>query len=398
MKKKILGLGVVLILIGMLVLLTGCGDKTTNTNDSSTINTEQNNSNEQKEGISISEVVEPFANGYAIVKGTDGNKYVIDENGNVTYTINFDKYTFSNGYIIVDNDYIIDATGKKILEEDDTKSYLAISKSGYVVVMTQSSSLSGVSNKVDIEDLNGNSVYSYDKELSLEDCKYITGDLFRLNSTFINARTGKTFKDDNGDIPEIKGNAVDGKIYAKSVNHQYIISEDLEEVFTDQQDMWSKFDILGIINDKYFYAKTDDNNYGIYDMKGKLVKDLTDGGISYIFENDDVYYVKSNTGYIYTLDSNFEYITEPIKNTSTLLPTEKGIIGFIDSKVYLLDKTLEFNKELSYISDFSARDINNDIMKSTMNGFTYYLKDKFLYSDNNIIYNLETEKAVEIYK
>ena len=172
----------------------------------------------------------------------------------------------------------------------------------------------------------------------------------------------------------------------------------MEEVFTDQQDMWSKFDILGIINDKYFYAETDNDNYGIYDMKGKLVKDLTEGGISYIFENDDVYYVKSNTGYIYTLDSNFEYITEPIKNTSTLLPTEKGIIGFIDSKVYLLDKTLEFNKELSYISDFSARDINNDIMKSTMNGFTYYLKDKFLYSDNNIIYNLETEKAVEIYK
>ena len=58
--------------------------------------------------------------------------------------------------------------------------------------MTHLSSLSGTSNKVDIEDLNGNVVYSYDKELSLEDCKYITGDLFRLSSTFINARTGKT--------------------------------------------------------------------------------------------------------------------------------------------------------------------------------------------------------------
>ena len=264
--------------------------------------------------------------------------------------------------------------------------------------MTQSSNLSGTSYKVDIEDLNGNSVYSYDKELSLEDCKYITGDLFRLNSIFVNARTGKTFEDDNGDIPEIKGNAIDGKIYAKSLKNQYIISEDLEDVFTFKDDAWATFDILGIINDKYFYAKTDDNNYGIYDMKKNLVKDLTEGGISYIFENDDVYYVKSNTGYIYTLDSNFEYITEPIKNTATLFPTEIGIIGFTDGKVYLLDKSLEFNKELSYISDFPARDINNDIMEITGGRYTYYLKDKFLYSDNNIIYNLETEKAVEIYK
>ena len=398
MKKKILSLGVVAILIAMLVLLTGCGNETTNintntdTNDSSTINTEQ------KEGISISEVVEPFANGYAIVKGTDGNKYVIDENGNVTYTINFDKYTFSNGYIIVDYDYIIDATGKKILEEDDTKSYLAISKSGYVVVETVSSNLSGTSYKVGIEDLNGNSVYSYDGALELDRCKYITGDIFQIGGTFINAKTGKTFKDEDGDIPEIKGKAMDGKIYARTLDNQYIISEDLEDVFTYKDDAWSTFDILGIINDKYFYAKTDDNNYGIYDMKKNLVKDLTEGGISYIFENDDVYYVKSNTGYIYTLDSNFEYITEPIKNTATLFPTEIGIIGFIDSKVYLLDKTLEFNKELSYISNTEGKHINNDIMKSTMNSFTYYLKDKFLYGGNNMIYNLETEKAVEIYK
>ncbi len=396
MKNKLL----MILLCGVMVLgfATGCGNKATNNNDNQKSEYENK---EQQTGIAITETISSFENGYAVVKGTDGTSYVIDENGNSTYKLDSDKTKVVNGYIISSTgmgNYVMDGKGKTIFEKEDNKEYVSISKSGNLVVRTREQSLSGTNYKYSILDKNGKIIYADD---SVSEYKYIAGDVYLYGSILVNAKTGKTYT--FSDDVEVKGGLTNGYLYFMGVsNKNYIISEDLEKVYNLSTDFWSDFNILGIINEKYIYGKntnSGNDTYAIYDMTGKIVKDLTEGGIQSIFEFDNVFYVKSNTGYIYTLDSEFNYIKDPVKDTSVLIPTTKGILAFKDSKVYLLNKNLDFKDELSYISNFLARDMDNEIMKLHLNsGYTYYLRDKFIYGKNGVIYNLDTKELLQIYK
>ena len=116
MKKRIFIVGIIFILISMLVILTGCGDKKSNTNQNQEVEnvTSNNEIQANKTGIEIKEIVQRFTDGIAVVKDNNYNQYAIDENGNVIVKSkdSDENVYYSNGYISVGN-YIYDSEGKR---------------------------------------------------------------------------------------------------------------------------------------------------------------------------------------------------------------------------------------------------------------------------------------------
>ena len=127
-----------------------------------------------------------------------------------------------------------------------------------------------------------------------------------------------------------------------------------------------------------------------------MVKDFSEiGGILSIEDYNNTIYAISGTGYIYTMDENFNYIKEPEKSEyNSLIKTEEGIWGastYKDGeerkeKLVLLNDKLEETKEITGIKYFSS---------PKSDGI------KFMYENavnSSQIYNIKTGKMLEIYK
>ena len=411
MRKKILSLGIIGVLLIMLFVLTGCGDKTTtNTNKSSNNNESSNVNQENRTGIAIKNIVQKFTDGLAVVEDSNENQYVIDENGVVIYenTTNKDIY-ISNGYISVGN-YIYDNKGNEVTHNEN-KDYKNVSKSGFVAVTDTTEDISGTKSDNRVEDLKGNVISDsygvYDVNYLFEDY-FVAYDHEKDKDILINAKTKETQNlsdvltdyNDKGDLPSAE-KIGEWYLIKCSGNDDWYAKNDFSKAVSLKQyfdDYSYKCDYF--VLEKYIIGKgTQGGNSDLtkaFDLDGNVVKDFSEiGGILSIEDYNNTIYAISGTGYIYTMDENFNYIKEPEKSEyNSLIKTEEGIWGastYRDGeeskeKLVLLNDKLEETKEITGIKYFSS---------PKSDGI------KFMYENavnSSQIYNIKTGKMLEIYK
>lgn len=415
MRKNLLLTGIIFMLILMLVILTGCGDKKSNTNQNQEVEnvTSNNEIQANKTGIEIKEIVQRFTDGIAVVKDNNNNQYAIDENGNVIVKSkdSDENVYYSNGYISVGN-YIYDSDGKEITH-DENKTYGNVSKSGYVSVVIKSEDVSGKQYIEQIEDLQGNKISdSYTLYSTDSDFVYLFEDFYhvydRENEEYllINAKNNE-IKNLEEVLYKDGGRLSYAPDRIKKFGNLYLISTDVYNAWCVNSDFSKvtsaepRYDNLGytvnkIILDKYMIGKGNQGGNAdeirAFDLDGNMVKDFSEiGNVKAIEEYNNIIYIISETGYIYTMDENFNYIIQPEKTEyEGLLKCKDGIIATKDVgsgnvNMTLLDENLQPVKELATIS----------------HSYTSSDSDKFLYYDfvnSYSIYNLETNKELEIYE
>lgn len=388
----------------LILCLAGCGNKTNNESSS------ENESKENKTGIAINKVVKNFTDGLAIVEDSNKTQYVIDENGNVIYenTTNKNLYV-NNGYISVGN-YIYDNKGKEV-QHNESKTYKDVSKSQYVLVTNTVEDVSGIKSNDRIEDLNGNIISETYNENYI---KYLFEDYFIIydseneNYQLFNAKTKETNNFSNlleanyfgNDILSIEEKGEWYFIEFAGIGSWYI-KNDFSTVISGQQSYdYYMYSCGDFILEKYLIGEGiqggNSNQTRAFDLNGKMVKDFSEiGGIQSIVDYNNIIYVISKTGYIYTMDENFNYIIQPEKTEyDSLIKSNQGIWAIesykdgseTKDKITLLDDKLEKQKEIDNITYFS-------FPKSDGVNFLYSST-----TENKKIYNIKTGKMLEIYK
>lgn len=356
---------------------------------------------------SVSANDHPFENQLEIVKvsedglaGSDCYVMLVDKKGNEILEMD-DKcpyYAAKNGYIVfnpittradgyLDNGYqnmssIYTTKGKVVKEGEPDVYYGKVSKSGYVFCIKEIEDLDGIFYQYFIENLKTGEVIEINSNdmPSLENGTFDIytgiGDIFldyvnNRGNKFINIKTGET---NNSCFYENRqGEIID---YLSGPNYRYgyfaynnlIVSKDLKEEyrFPKVNDRGScAFILIGknkvLAND----GSMNGDFCGIYDFNGNLLKNLVpeneDGddasyggkiNIKQIIYYKGVYYIKSENGFIYTLDDNFNYIAEPTKTIedkkisySYLICTAKGMAIISGMDMFLIDKDLKITKE-----------------------------------------------------
>ena len=339
MKKKILNLAIVVILASMLILLTGCGTTNTpeNKNNNQNEQTSENGENERNENSAI-EVSEVYATSekYAVVLGTDSNYYIIDNTGKMQGQLNVGTLSSSNGNYKVkitnegnvlinssgetNGSKIYDKTGKVIFEKTASEYYNELTDYNYTLKTTKTSDFE-TGNKLTTElvDLTGKVIKSVSEKAKYY---YLGGHIWLISEDgykLYNDSTDKTVEYSNGSDIAFNRNSMnlnkseeksyklsDGGVY---YNKSIIVLGDLKIIDKESENV--NFSDIQVIDNKYYYNKEDKS---IYKWDGTKVKEITSGnGLNNIENINGKYYVKSGTGYYYTMDENFEQTSEPFK-------------------------------------------------------------------------------------
>ena len=423
MNKKIIILIITILIVGVIfgpaILLFIFNSQESQLPSQSTTNNindvGENNQNESKDNselteLEFEEIDQPYKDGYAILRSDEKNSsgntiyYFVDSNGKLVYQegiYNMSHHKFMNGYFIRNyynnnnNASIIDlSTGETVLQgttsvsATESVSYGDISKNGYVVAVRKTESLSGETYKTNIEDLNGNVIYSVDKKV-----RYIcpTADTFVFidddtgSVTLINAQTKKNVEV-NYRYEYLENDEVYGFENYIAFN-DFIVSVDLEKVYEKMPRMKNE------LNDQY-YLSTE----GITDFTGKVVYDFTDGGFTKVFYYDGIYYVLSKNDFRYTLDENFNFVAQPDKFYSSFLFTLKsnGVLS-TGSGIGIRDKDL--NKVQGIDLDTDTEDVDDEMTGKYIDGFVYI---RGVYNGRSgatdKVYNLETNEFITFHK
>lgn len=336
MKKKNLEIGIIVILVSMLFILTGCGKKEENQNLNEKIEqmNSENKDSQEKTEIAVSKIL-AISENYAVVTGADNSTYIIDKNGDKEGTIPYNKgYVLinKNGYVIVKTDMknqtIYDKTGKEILESTEKVQYeFGITDSDLLIRKTLETSFSGNTSKREVIDIKENVKYEIEDE-EINTCEYVGNDIFAIvysNGVTTNVKFLYDVKN-NQKIEDVQYNLKsDSKIDTVYVD---VMSSD----YTDWKykirrknnnilELTSSYEMNN--NNQIFYLDTydkilSDNSYydgtkkAICGNDGNTIKDLSEGnGASNIGYYDNKYCIQSSTGYYYVLDENFNRIIEP---------------------------------------------------------------------------------------
>lgn len=306
-------------------------------------NTEENS---RKGIVDITAIIEPFReDGLGFFRGSDGKDYLVNEEG---YSLaEYEKGLFDdgvgnfiNGYFSgfahlsdVDKDFpshkqefylhpVYDKNYKLIFDENDNI-ISPVSKSGYMMTFEVVEQLSGITEKYKIVDMNGKTVCDLG-EGWFKSAGYICDDIFYYieeggkGVVLIDAAANKRLE------TQTKGGVCSDSLYAKSINGDSELNnwirigntyfkKDLsgkKVAFDKSNFIGSKMDEVPLTNNRFWHEKT------IYDYEGNPLKEITEGGVSEIYYYDGVYYVESENDYIYTLDSDFKYISSPRKAES----------------------------------------------------------------------------------
>jgi len=344
MRKKLLCF---LLCVVLVIGLTACGNKNSQTKDGS--NTSSSSSGSNKEATSEITVTNLYASSsnYAVVKGEDNNKYIIDKEGkmqgkitidivksekkdNITISNNNDKVKINkNGYIYYSNyghdkSMIIDKNGKTIYEGTSTISYTGITDDNYTLRRSETS--------------------DYEKGTSI---KY--------------------------ELIDMEGNVI------KEVDSSSYLDEEESDCIT--------------VNEDYCF-NSDDSSF--YDNNGTKVKEITSGnGLSSVYYEDDKYYACSNTKYCYVMNTSFETIVEPFQ-------TEISNIGTVGKDCVITYESESFNDgtysgslKHFYLYNFDGKlveDLGKDWGKVSASGFVATIERQY-----SIEYNERTGANDTIY-
>lgn len=406
MKKKILSLGVIAVLIAMLFVLTGCrnnSDTNTETNVQND-NLVQDSSSTTTVGLEIDEVLKKFDNGLALVQDENKYQYVIDESGKVVYeNENKQDVYVSNGYISVGN-CVYDNKGM-VVAQSENKIYGNVSKSEYVAVQIKTEDVSGTTTVEQIEDLKGNKITDYSQTYTTyggPDIEYLFEDFYTVfdreteELLLINAKNNEIKKleeilDVDGSRPyvyEQYGNWY--RVGTKGSLNDWFINSDFSKIISNVQYYnKNRYECTEFILDKYMIGNGREDKVAAFDLEGNMVKDFTEiGKIKSITDYNNIIYVISETGYIYTMDSSFNYILQPTKTEyENLFKTKDGVWASKSKNIYLLNDKLEQGREFTTGKNL-AFPIGDGI--------------NFIYSSSegeyHDVYNIGTGKLLEIYR
>ena len=322
MKKRILKIGIMLILMTMLFVLAGCGNEE-KTESSAGTETNSNNTVQEvnEEGEDVTNVFATSDN-YAVVEAND-KAYIINNNGEKQGTIDFEinddaiVVVNNDGYVYYEvsneNNKILDKTGKVILENNNNETYNYITENNYTLKTSKVYGFEiGESKKKEIGDLSGKVIKTIEEETSYY---YLGGDIWYCygdDEFLFNENTETTVAFES--TPRIS-------LYSKvrgngTKNPRRVEYKSLEDggTFLDTIYITPDLKVLEATNVKYvtseYYYNTKD--YAIYKYDGTKIKEFTSGnGFEYIYGNGENYYVQSGTGYFYVLDKDFNQLEEP---------------------------------------------------------------------------------------
>jgi len=395
MKRKTLIVLLVVMLGVMLFTLTGCGNSDSEKTKTNEKEVEKSSVTINKENtVEIEKIVSEYNSGIAVVEGKDGNIYMINENGEVKADLTKQlksnikgKYLGIlnyNGYLTIEpfkyDSYIIDKEGKVVFEINENIKYGAVSKDGYVAIQKTINNLSGNTTIMQIIDLQENVVYEDENITST--FEYVVDDIFVVDGIDRYGTPNKGYFIDLKDKNNKKKIELGGILHKPSTYPDYdgiavkdgiiVVDESSATDYFIDAKTFVKYEIAElnfsnssrkIINSNYYLIIDNDGEEKYYinkidqasktDSLGETaVKDLSEGGVAYIEYYNGVYYVISKTGYFYTLDDDFNYILEPVKDTkSKMFLTSEGVVvqNVVETKggdVGIIDKNGKIEENL----------------------------------------------------
>lgn len=341
----------------------------------------------------------------AVVKGTDGKTYLINEDGQALSILNDDieECIYVNGYDLSPNLLcytekefagheqhfqlytIRDNNNNNVIFDEDDNIITPISKNGFMITFDVVDQLSGITENYKIIDINGNTVCELG-EGWFDGVGYLGDDIFYYHwegregsSVLIDAKSKKvldlsTFQY-NGNNKNLKlKDCIEfgGVYYNKDLSGQYISFNECSDYTSVIDSGYGLPDDLPLANIRFWDKNT------IYDFEGNPLKEISDGGILHMIYYDSVYYIISTNNFIYTLDDNFNYITEPKKMER---PRFVGLTnsGVVFNDWHLIDKNLD-DIDLSIPTDEYL----------VMGDYVYYT-----YNSKKIIKNYITGKTID---
>lgn len=358
MNKKIL---IVLLLGFILIGLTGCKEK---------------QEDEVKLENSENKLVVAFSDKDELMVIKEGmvndNGFIVDYKGNKKGSIEkcYDGDTYiMNGYVYTDSsintNYIYDQTGKKLYSVKGK--ITGVSESGYALIEEEKSNMSqGDYIEYNIIDLkNGESIKSYEKDISDE--LIYTGYKDYFLEKELDAMQA-------GDLYDAKNQK---EYHEYNINKEYLNKESnilkyIELPYEDNKDNAIGTDILSFENGLFLREGK------LYDFNEKELKDISEGEIEYIYYYNDNIFVLTYTDYIYILDKNLDYATEPVKFSDTDLDNFLSQIGV----------TNHINYEIGVDNN------PNDQLYTTTSGY-YYVDTNSGEKAKIEIYDTDTFKKVK---
>lgn len=363
----------------------------------------------------------------AVVKGTDGKTYLINEDGQALSILNDDieECIYVNGYDLSPNLlcytekefaghdqhfqlYTIRDNNNNVIFDEDDNIITPISKNGFMITFDVVDQLSGITENYKIIDINGNTVCELG-EGWFDGVGYLGDDIFYYHwegregsSVLIDAKSKKvldlsTFQY-NGNNKNLKlKDCIEfgGVYYNKDLSGQYISFNECSDYTSVIDSGYGLPDDLPLANIRFWDKNT------IYDFEGNPLKEISDGGILHMIYYDGVYYIISTNNFIYTLDDNFNYITEPQKMER---PRFVGLTnsGVVFNDWHLIDKNLDDidlsipTDEYLVMGDYVYYTYNSKkIIKNYITGKTI---DKIIIGDNSNSNNSSKPSANEVSK
>lgn len=356
MSRKVKNITILLLVTFLcvtLITLTGCVNNSAQTmqegmeTPNGTLQTQVQGSiateDSQQGELQVSSIIQEFDENRSealVSLENDTNYNVINTEGKIIYSfsksslpshVSTSDLKYYNGYLLVNDEsptsddevvsFVKDLRdGSTKIEGTDLIECVDITESGYVLERVKVESLEGETYESRIVDINGNVVWKNEDNWSVTYFATIVGDYVAYlpntysnqNYILINAKTGKTIDLGFHSISKYFDCQVFGDYLligssANNDNYCVIDLKNFKKINTGLSHVHK------ILNDKYIYATPLYGTIGIYTMEGELAKDLTEGKVDDIFYFNDTYYVLSQTGYFYTLNSSFKYVKQPAK-------------------------------------------------------------------------------------
>lgn len=418
-KKIIIGIVIIILVIvacSTVVIFSLKNNETSKKKKEQTSTpTPTNNVEEEENEIEIKKVIEKFDKGLALVEDEDEKQYVINEKGKIIYEQEDDEEIFiNNGYISAGH-YIYDSKGKEVAHNDN-KIYNKVSKSEYVLVTIEINNVTGTKYMNQIEDLKGNKVseqyltYSdFDSDRYLFEDFYLIYDREKEDNVILDANKNeaKYAEEFENRFLETTLSTVRkyGEWYcvrsAKGFN--WFVNSDFSKIIYEKINVDNEeYTYKQVILDKYMLAESNQGKVALFNTEGNMIADLTEnGGVKDIKAFEDVIYILSDK-YLYTVNSDLEYIVEPKKTDfSGLALTKEGVWGVGTNKgkekLVLLDEKTEEKAEMSDVEDWNLKNIIKE-QSSDGSKFIYAIEEEELPSEVNFIYNTDTEEMMKILK
>lgn len=307
MKKILLSLFIIGVLVGGIIVYLNLPKEKDNKNTKADSYTTVLAFSDKDKIMVVSEV-----DGYYIVD-YNGNKKCKIEGSCDSSTFIMNNYIYTNKKLYSSNEYnyVFNSQGKEVYKTNGAIG--GISESGYCLTEEQKESMStGDSLQYNIIDLkNGNNVYSTDYtnvQNGFVKFKYSNYKDYFLKEE-LNAMVSGSLIDAN--TKEEYKNFAENKDYLEKESQ---ILKNYNMPYYDGEKNYLGGTIINMENKLFL------QDGKICNFDGKELKDISEGEVKYIFYYNNNILVITNTGYIYTLNKDLEYIVKPTKIASTELP------------------------------------------------------------------------------